>query len=403
MRKGNISIFVPHIGCPHKCSFCNQNIITGQQKAPTPQDVKDVVDGALALNLDGYVYEIAFFGGSFTAIDKDYMISLLEAAYPYVKNGDVMGIRISTRPDCIDKDILAILKKYGVTSIELGAQSMNKTVLQKNMRGHTVEDIKKSAALIKKKGFELGLQMMTGLYGSNDALDMYTANEIIKLQPDTVRIYPTVVLENTYLAKLYEEGKYKVNGVEESVKICAKIVPLFKENGIRIIRLGLHSSEVLKSEMLAGGFHDCLGELVTSRIMLNEILEQPKGKYLIFINHKSMSKILGNRKMNLAVLKEQGYYVEIYVDDTIVPDNLRIEPYSEKRAKELRVIAEKNNTGVIIPGELNDDKEKRKREARRIIALEENKSRKNKGAVGKKAVNKPNNNSKGKKNGFKNT
>ena len=285
MRKGNISIFVPHIGCPHKCSFCNQNIITGQQKAPTPQDVKDVVDGALALNLDGYVYEIAFFGGSFTAIDKDYMISLLKAAYPYVKNGDVMGIRISTRPDCIDKDILAILKKYGVTSIELGAQSMNKTVLQKNMRGHTVEDIKKSAALIKKKGFELGLQMMTGLYGSNDALDMYTANEIIKLQPDTVRIYPTVVLENTYLAKLYQEGKYKVNGVEESVKICAKIVPLFKENGIRIIRLGLHSSEVLKSEMLAGGFHDCLGELVTSRIMLNEILEQPKGKYLIFINH----------------------------------------------------------------------------------------------------------------------
>lgn len=152
MRKSNISIFVPHIGCPHKCSFCNQNTITGQTSAPTAQDVRDTVETALKSNGDSrFEYEIAFFGGSFTAIDREYMVSLLEAAYPYVKNGSVKGIRISTRPDFIDDEILSILKKYGVTSIELGAQNMNDKVLAANLRGHTAEDVRNAANLIKRE------------------------------------------------------------------------------------------------------------------------------------------------------------------------------------------------------------------------------------------------------------
>ena len=162
MKKGNISVFVPHIGCPQKCSFCNQNTITGSHSVPTPDDVKNAVETALLKT--EYEYEIAFFGGSFTAIERAYMISLLETAKPYIESGKIKGIRCSTRPDAIDDEVLSLLKSYGVTAIELGAQSMNDAVLSANLRGHTADDVRNASRLIKKYGFELGLQMMTDLY-----------------------------------------------------------------------------------------------------------------------------------------------------------------------------------------------------------------------------------------------
>lgn len=324
MRKGNISIFVPHIGCPHQCSFCNQNIITGKNTAPSPAFVKKTVERALENK--NFVYEIAFFGGSFTAIDRNYMISLLEAAYSYVNEAAIIGIRVSTRPDCIDEDILSVLKSYGVTSIELGAQSMNNDVLLKNMRGHTAEDVKKASALIKNAGFELGLQMMTGLYGSSDELDIGTAEEIISLKPDTVRIYPTVVLKNTYLERLYSSGRYLPNGVKESVDICAEIVPMFKENGIKVIRLGLHASDDIEKDMLAGGYHESLGELVASKIMLKKVLEYPPDNYVVYINERSRSKMAGNKRANLTELSSKGYNISLKIDNTIKPDELKIVP-----------------------------------------------------------------------------
>lgn len=214
MRKTNISVFVPHIGCPQKCSFCNQHAITGYTKAPTAADVHEAVCKALA-NTEArggyYQYEIAFFGGSFTAIERKYMIELLEAAHYYVKNKKVTGIRISTRPDAIDKETLDLLKKYGVTSIELGAQSMNDAVLEANFRGHDAQCVRNASHLIKSAGFELGLQMMTGLYKSTKDRDIETAKEFVKIKPKTVRIYPTVVLKNTYLGKLYKEKKISSN------------------------------------------------------------------------------------------------------------------------------------------------------------------------------------------------
>ena len=177
MKKGNISLFIPHLGCPHKCSFCNQNTITGKQTQPGADDVRAAVE--TALKKKNYDYEIAFFGGSFTAIDREYMLSLLKAAYDYVKDGRVNGIRISTRPDCIDEEVLDILKKYGVTSIELGAQSMDDEVLRANFRGHTAEDVENASRLIKSYGFELGLQMMTGLYLDTDEKAVETAKKLI--------------------------------------------------------------------------------------------------------------------------------------------------------------------------------------------------------------------------------
>lgn len=206
----NISVFVPHIGCPNKCSFCNQRYITGTFKAPNATDVENAVITAVnSKKYDPKTTEIAFFGGSFTAINRNYMISLLEAASSFVKIGLVSGIRISTRPDAIDDEILMLLKEYNVTAIELGAQSLNDRVLKMNNRGHTAKDVENASLLIKKHGFELGLQIMTGLYADDNDSAERTAKKVIEIHPDTVRIYPTIVLKDTDLAALYLDDKYE--------------------------------------------------------------------------------------------------------------------------------------------------------------------------------------------------
>lgn len=322
MKKGNISVFVPHIGCPRKCSFCNQNTITGSCSAPAPDDVKAAVETAL-LRAD-YEYEIAFFGGSFTAIDRSYMLSLLEAAKLYVESGKIKGIRCSTRPDAIDDEILSVLKAYGVTAIELGAQSMNDSVLSANLRGHTADDVRNAARLIKEYGFELGLQMMTDLYLSAPETDLESAKEIIKLNPDTVRIYPTVTLRNTYLEKLMLEGKYTPSTIESTVSLCAQLVPMFNDKGIRIIRLGLHASDDVKKNMLGGGYHESLGEMVWSRILLNQILENPPGEYTAYINEKTVSKLKGNKKSNITALENAGYNIKIIYNNSLSANELRL-------------------------------------------------------------------------------
>ena len=322
MKKGNISLFIPHLGCPHKCSFCNQNTITGKQTQPSTDDVRAAVE--TALRKKNYDYEIAFFGGSFTAIDREYMLSLLKAAYDYVKDGRVNGIRISTRPDCIDEEVLDILKKYGVTSIELGAQSMDDEVLRANFRGHTAEDVENASRLIKSYGFELGLQMMTGLYLDTDEKAIETAKKLIALSPDTIRIYPTVVLKNTYLAKLFDDEIYKPQTVDDAAKLCTKIVPMFEKAGIRVIRLGLHSSPELKKNMIAGAFHDSFGEIVKSRYMLNKILKYPPADYEIVVNSKSVSQLKGQQKRNIYFLMEEGYNIKVTVNDKVAAGDIKI-------------------------------------------------------------------------------
>ena len=171
MLHNNISIFIPHIGCPNQCSFCNQKSITGITTAPTPEEVTEICVNAFNQINDKSNTEIAFFGGSFTAIDRNYMISLLECVQQFIGIDRFKGVRISTRPDCIDFKILQLLKKYNVTSIELGTQSMFDEVLKANDRGHTVNNIKNAAKLIKEFDFELGMQMMVGLYKSTPELD----------------------------------------------------------------------------------------------------------------------------------------------------------------------------------------------------------------------------------------
>ncbi len=304
------------------CSFCNQKTISGAVNAPTPESVKTELGLALK-ELKGSFNdtEIAYFGGSFTAIDKMLMISFLQVAKEFVDKYSLKGIRISTRPDAIDDEILNILKEYGVTSIELGCQSMDDEVLLKNNRGHTSEDIKKAAKLIKQYGFELGVQMMVGLYGDSKDTVIYTANELIKLKPDTVRVYPTVILKGTKLHELYLAKKYIPFSIQTATDICAQVLYLFYKNNIRIIKFGLHSSRDVEENMAGGIYHPAFKELCEGKIYFDLALEALKQKGIkkadIAVNDKAVSKMTGQKKINIKKLKESGYDIRVVPDENI--------------------------------------------------------------------------------------
>ena len=280
--------------------------------------MKNTIENAIN-NLGDATYssEIAFFGGSFTAIDRDYMLSLLKVTEPYANR--FMGIRISTRPDYIDDEVLNILKNYKVTTIELGAQSMNDEVLRANNRGHSSDDVRNAAKLIKQHGFNLGLQMMTGLYKATPESDMQTAMQFVKLKPDCVRIYPTVVMKNTELADLYLNGTYKTYTLEESVKLCSEIMTMFEENGINVIRVGLHYSDDLVENQIDGNYHPAFKEFCEAEIFYKHIKNKltENKNIIIYVNPKSVSKAVGQNKTNVKRLSELGYNVTIKTDDTL--------------------------------------------------------------------------------------
>lgn len=323
-KHSNIAIFIPHNGCPHQCAFCNQRTISGAVTQPTAGDVREAVKKALASpRFEGNHAEIAFFGGSFTAIDRAYMMELLEAAHEFIKSGQVAGIRISTRPDAIDGEILEILREYGVTSIELGAQSMRDDVLQMNRRGHTARDVIDASQLIKKYGFSLGLQMMTGLYGDDNHGARYTARRLASLRPDTVRIYPTVVLEGTELAEKMRSGEYTPQGYEEAAQLCAGLLRFFEQRGINVIKLGLHASDGVEGSMVGGAYHPAFRELCEGilyyRLIKRTLSEQyPNGgEFTVYVHSRDISKACGQKKCNIVRLAKEGWSVTIKGDDSI--------------------------------------------------------------------------------------
>ncbi len=263
--------------------------------------------------------EIAFFGGSFTAIDREYMLNLLEATREYIDS--FSGIRISTRPDYIDNDILNLLKKYNVTTIELGAQSTDDNVLALNRRGHTFDDIIKASDLIKASGFNLGLQMMTGLYGADFDTDYKTALDFVSMQPQCVRIYPTVVVKNTQLADYYSEGKYVPYTLEQSVELCSRLLGLFEDNNIDVIRVGLHYSDSLAESDLAHNYHPAFKELCENNIFRVKLLSALSGyspcDITITVNSGSVSKLIGQKKSNINMLNQLGFRAEIVKDSRL--------------------------------------------------------------------------------------
>ncbi len=325
-KHANISIFVPHLGCPQQCSFCNQRYIARTEKQPDTKDIDDAVKIAvLSKNYNPETTELAFFGGSFTAIDRDYMLSLLAAAYKYKKSGVISGIRVSTRPDAINPEVLNILKQFGVTSIELGAQSMCDDVLKLNHRGHTAADVENASKLIKDYGFQLGLQMMTGLLGDTDKKATETAERIIKLRPDTVRIYPTIVLEDTYLGELFKTGKYLPQTLDSAVFLTAKLLTMFYENDISVIRIGLHTVD--EAKYLSGPWHPAFRELCEAEIYLEKVKNAltVKGDYIIYVKKGSLSKMNGQKRKNIEVLKNLGYNCRVAEDETLQEFQIKTE------------------------------------------------------------------------------
>lgn len=260
--------------------------------------------------------EIAFFGGSFTAIEKNIQEELLQVAYEYIKQGKVESIRISTRPDAINKEILKMLKKYKVKTIELGVQSANNYILKRANRGHTFEDIKRASKLIRLYGFTLGHQMMVGLPESTRIDEINTAKALIKLKPKMIRIYPVLVVKNTQLEKEYLEGKYQPLTLVQSIEICKELVRMFADKNIEIIRVGLQNTDEIstpgegKSEVVAGPYHPAFRQLVESAMWYDAIVNKIKKlnvkvkEVQVTVNPIDVNNVIGHKKINLLNLKE---------------------------------------------------------------------------------------------------
>lgn len=312
MKKRIIPIFVPHKGCPHDCIFCNQKKITGVSTDVTSEDARNIIEECLeTIDKDADV-EIAFFGGSFTAIDIDIQKSLLSVAKEYVEKGLVKDIRMSTRPDCIDEDILSMLKEYKTSIIELGVQSLDEKVLLDSIRGHQSEIVYKSSKMIKNSGIKLGLQMMIGLPADTEEKCIFTAKKFIELKSDCVRVYPTLVVKDTGLEKLMEQNKYNPFTLEESVNIVKKVLVLFYVNNINVIRVGLQATDDIQigKAVLAGPYHPAFRELVEADMIkdyLEFVILQNKNikQMLVKSNKKNISKIIGNKKTNVKYMEEK--------------------------------------------------------------------------------------------------
>lgn len=256
------------------------------------------------------------------------MIALLKAVQIFLPDIRVKGIRLSTRPDAIDGHKLKILQEYGVTAIELGAQSMDDNVLRLNQRGHTSLQVQQASKMIQEYGISLGLQMMTGLYGSTPDIDYETGEKLAELKPDTMRIYPTVVLQGTHLAQLTKLGVYQAPGVMETVPLCVKLIDLFSSQNIKIIRLGLHSSETMEQQIIGGCYHPALGELCLGERYYDELVKEfsrlEGESFEVHVQPSKLSQICGQKKVNLARLYKKGYNVKIVSDSNLTEQVYRI-------------------------------------------------------------------------------
>ena len=321
-----IPIFIPHLGCPNDCSFCNQKSISGKSKMPTKEEVIKIIEDNLNSIKDETMYkEIAYFGGSFTGIDIEKQKEYLEIANVYIKNKKVNGIRISTRPDYINKDILKMLKKYNVKTVELGVQSTNDYILKRCDRGHTFEDVRKASKLIRKYWFNLGHQMMVGLPESTKLDEIRTAKDLIRLKPKMVRIYPVLVIKGTKLERELEDDEYKPLTVLQAVERCKELLYLFNKKNIQVIRIGLQNTDEItdpnnkESEVIAGPYHPAFGQLVEDSIWYDSIVDKIKKindkvkEVKVKVNFADMNNVIGHKKSNIKRIKET-YDVDVIVE-----------------------------------------------------------------------------------------
>ncbi|MBT3258487.1 MAG: radical SAM protein [Deltaproteobacteria bacterium] len=337
MRPLIIPIFISHAGCPHKCLFCDQERITARtHHLPGPQEVRKTLDAAI--DTPGFDRnrnaELAFYGGTFTGLSKTRMESLLKAAAPYVRSGMVQSIRISTRPDSLDDERLTILKAYGVSTVELGAQSMNDRVLALSQRGHSAEDTIRAVRMLKDHGLKVGIQLMPGLPGDSRKEFSATTKKVLALKPHMVRLYPALVIKGTGLARMHSEGAYQPFSLEEAVNLCVENVLLFEGNGIPVIRIGLMSSPSLleKGRIVSGPWHPAFGFLVRSAIHLRGItLDLPipgnVEQIRIFTPMREIPLVRGYKNQGIRKIEQitGARVMGVVPDDTVPMGSIRLE------------------------------------------------------------------------------
>jgi histone acetyltransferase (RNA polymerase elongator complex component) len=323
-----VPVFIPHLGCPHLCVFCNQRNISGASHAPSPEEVLNYLDASLSPEKPEAV--IAFYGGTFTAIPLSEQEKYLSIARRFIAQKRASGIRLSTRPDGMDERVALFLKEHSVRTVELGVQSLDDGVLKKSGRGHTADDAAQAARMVKDAGLELGIQLMAGLPGDSKEKFLETVSGTARLKPHFVRIYPALVVDGSQLADLWRRGEYSPLSLDEAVELCAEALEIFEAAGIRVIRLGLQPGEELEKTLLAGPYHPSFGHLVKSRIALKKMLdalEDFEGDSAeIFVNPKELSIYKGIGSSNIkAVFSDTGKSIKISAGNA-VPGTFKILP-----------------------------------------------------------------------------
>ncbi len=329
-----VPFFIPHTGCPHTCIFCNQHAITGQKKAPlTPDHVRAVIDSFLKYNKRNKA-QISFYGGTFLGLNNSEITMLLSEAERYIQSGQADSIRFSTRPDSVTEEKIELIKQFSVETIELGTQSMSNLILDKAGRGHSASDTVNAVRLLKKHKFETGLQLMAGLPGDTETTILESTLEVIKLEPDFVRIYPTIAFKGSGLEQLFNSGLYRPLTLDRCVTIVKKMYLLFTGKNIPVIRMGLQSSSDFESgdDIIAGPYHPAFGHLVISALFLDmarlsagtsiHLTKAP----VFHVNPKDISKMRGLKNANISVLiKEFGFSnIQVKPDSSLETDSIRL-------------------------------------------------------------------------------
>ena len=316
-----LPIFIPHAGCPHQCVFCNQRTISGQKTAALP-GAKAQIQRWLQWLRPSKANEAAFYGGSFTGLDMDLQKQLLALTDELLEQGIIGSVRLSTRPDYINTEVLSLLREHGVELVELGVQSLDDAVLQRAERGHTVEAVYTAHKLLKEYGFKTGIQLMVGMPGQDFASVQDTAARVAQLRPDIARIYPLLVIKDTPLAHSYEQGAFVPLRLEEAVEQSAYLYKTLTQAGIKVIRIGLQPDEELcaAGNIVAGPFHPAMGELVKSRVlrnhftpMLQELVEGGARGVIFHCPRRYESKLRGLKNSNMQYWQQQFPHLEIHL------------------------------------------------------------------------------------------
>ena len=324
-----IPIFVPHEGCPHNCVFCNQDRITGAADDVTSQTVRNTINYYLeTIKNKSATIEVSFFGGTFTGIREEKQKELLEVAKEFKDKKCIDKIRLSTRPDYINDYILTYLEEYGVDIIELGVQSLDEDVLRMAGRGHSAQDVINASELIKKYEFVLGHQIMPGLPGDTFEKDINTTKASLEMKPDICRIYPSLVIRDTPMEKMYKCNEYVPYSLEEAVDISKVMYEMYRKNNVNVIRIGLQPTESINEggDIIAGPFHPSFRELVEGSLLSDIILENMKEEenVLIHINSKDLSKLYANKKLYFNKLKENNKFIIVEQNDKIERGHIKL-------------------------------------------------------------------------------